>query len=1073
MEFIDNINLKLKDSLKEAIKEGSKLDIAAPTFSFYAYEAIKEELEGLNEFRFIFTSPTFLEDESKKEKKMFYIPKLEREKSLYGTEYELRLKNELTQKSISKECAEWIERKATFKSNISNGNIVGMINVDKDSTYMPINGFTTVELGDDKGNNIYYPINKFKGDEEIVSNYQNAFNELWNDDSRLEDVTEKVIKNLSQAYQENSPEYIYFFTLYNIFNEFLENLTDDELPNEATGYKDSKVWNSLYDFQKDGVKGIINKLEKYNGCILADSVGLGKTFTALGVIKYYESRNRNVLVLCPKKLSENWNTYKNNYKNNPLLEDRLRYDVLYHTDLSREKGMSNNIDLAKINWGNYDLVVIDESHNFRNGSSTHKEKNNRYDRLMKNVIKGGVKTKVLMLSATPVNNRFRDLKNQLALAYEGDSDNINKKLKTESDVEVILRSAQQIFNAWVKLDVEDRTQENLITNLDFDFFELLDSVTIARSRKHIEKYYNSKDIGTFPKKRPPISLRPALTDLDNAINYTEIFEILSTLNLAIYTPSLFIFASRRYLYEDEDTDNLTMSGREKGIQRLMTTNLLKRLESSVYSFRITLEKVYFNIKNTLEAIKEYDEFRISKKVAGISEVSEDEVDYDDLNDDMFTVGRNYEINLDDIDYKQWEKLLIKDKETLEILLSMVKDIKPEYDLKLAELKEEIKYKVNNPMNPGNKKILIFTAFADTATYLYDNLAETIEKEYGLNTALITGSKSSKTTIKKLGADFNTILTLFSPDSKSKDLIYPNIKEEIDILIATDVISEGQNLQDCDYVINYDIHWNPVRIIQRFGRVDRIGSKNKEIQLVNFWPDMELDDYIKLKNRVETRMAATIMTSTGDDNPLEYDDDGDLEFRKKQLRKLQEEVVDLEDMNTGISIMDLGLNEYRLDLLNYIESGVDFNKTPTGIHTVVEKTDENSEGIIFVLKNINDEINRDNQNRIHPFYMVYISKNREILVDYLNPRKLLDTTRLLSKGYKNPIEEKTTEFNKMTGDGKNMKLVSELLEESIKSIISTKEESDIDSLFKPGGTSALESVVSGLDDFELITFYAVM
>jgi SNF2 family DNA or RNA helicase len=903
-----------------------------------------------------------------------------------------------------------------------------------------------------------------------------VFDSLWNDKEKLQDVTDVVLENITTAYNENSPELIYFITLYNVFSEFLEDVSEDVLPNEATGFKNSKIWNKLYDFQKDAALAIINKLEKYNGCILADSVGLGKTFTALAVIKYYENRNKSVLVLCPKKLAENWNTYKDNYVNNPIAADRLRYDVLFHTDLSRDHGTSNGLDLDRLNWGNYDLVVIDESHNFRNGGelSGEDQKENRYLKLLNKVVRAGVKTKVLMLSATPVNNRFNDLKNQLALAYEGTPEMIDEKLNTSKSIDEIFRQAQTAFNVWSKLPAEERTTDNLLRRLDFDFFEVLDSVTIARSRKHIEKYYNTEKIGKFPERRKPISLRPSLTDIPSAINYNEIYEQLSQLQLEIYTPSAYIFPSKMQKYIDlthHKGNNLTQSGREEGIRRLMSVNLLKRLESSVSSFRLTLERIRELIMETIDGITQYE--KCGDANIDMYEADSDDFDMEDQNTDYFTVGRKVKIDLADMDYKSWKDVLQKDADTLELLILMIADITPEHDTKLQELYKLISQKIENPINPGNKKVLIFTAFSDTAEYLYDNVSRYVMDKYGLNSGMISGTVDGRTTLRNFKATFNNILTCFSPVSKDRDVLMPGSKKDIDILIATDCISEGQNLQDCDYCVNYDIHWNPVRIIQRFGRIDRIGSRNKQIQLVNFWPDLTLDEYINLKARVETRMKISVLTSTGDDNPISPEEKGDLEYRREQLKKLQTEVVDLEDMSGGISIMDLGLNEFRLDLLEYIKTHPDLDHMPFGMHSVAKKTDELPEGVLFVLKNRNNGVNIDSLNRIHPFYMVYISLEGEIVCDYLNPKKLLDDMRLLCRGKNEPIAEVYTRFNKETDDGRNMSEMSSLLSEAINSIIDTKEESDIDSLFKSGGTSALLSEVKGIDDFELVTFFVVM
>lgn len=1079
MQMFDNINTFVKDDLKQEIRSGSKVSIAAACFSIYAYQELKEQLSEISELRFIFTSPTFTTERAPKEKREFFIPRQMRESTLCGSDFEIKLRNELTQKAIAKECADWIRQKVKFKSNISGDMMQGFVNVANENnyTYQPFAGFTTVDLGCERGNNAFNYVLKL--DAPQSQTFLQTFNSLWNDSAKMQDVTEQVIDNISVAYRENSPEFIYFVTLYNIFSEFLEDISEDVLPNEAIGFKNSLIWNKLYDFQKDAVLAIINKLEKYNGCILADSVGLGKTFSALAVIKYYEKRNKDVLVLCPKKLANNWNTFKGNYVNNPIAGDRLSYDVLYHTDLSRNGGVSNGIDLYRLNWANYGLVVIDESHNFRNGGSTfdaeddaHRE--NRYARLMSKVIRDGIQTKVLMLSATPVNNRFNDLKNQIALAYEGKPELWKDKLNTKHSIDEIFRQAQKEFNTWSKLPADERTADALLERLDFDFFELLDSVTIARSRKHIEKYYDTAAIGKFPTRLIPDSPRPSLTNRPGAINYNEIYEQLQALSLMIYLPSCFIFDSAKPKYDiEEDSDsNLSQLGREKGIHRLMNIGLLKRLESSVHSFRLTLERIKELNEKTIRIIDRYEQYKDADLFEFTDLANAAAEDADEDAGDLFSVGRKVKIDLADMDYESWRGFLHKDVENLDLLIEMIKDITPEYDNKLQNLLGRISGKINNPLNPGNKKIIIFTAFSDTAEYLYKHVSAYVTANHKLHTAMITGDADGRSTVPKLKMDINTVLTLFSPISKEKHLLYPDNKDDIDILIATDCISEGQNLQDCDYLINYDIHWNPVRLIQRFGRIDRIGSKNECIKLVNYWPDMTLDDYIQLKDRVETRMKVTIMTATGDDDPINQDNSGELEYRRKQLERLQNEVVDIEEMNSGITIMDLGLNEFRLDLLDYVKNDDSCNKAPHGLHAVVPSSEECPPGVIYVLKNVNMDVNIDKQNRLHPFYMVYLQDDGSVVCHHLAPKKLLDTMRLLCKGKSEPLKDLCREFNRMTRDGKKMDHYSELLGDAINSIIRKKEESDIDSLFSAGGTSALENVVSGLNDFELICFLVV-
>lgn len=1073
-EYFDNVNSILSDDLCTTIKKGSVISIAAASFSIYAYQELKKELENCEEFRFIFTAPTFTMEKEKKDKREYYIPRMNRERNLYGTEFEVKLKNEMNQKAIAKECAEWIKKKAKFLSNVTEKNMQGFITVD-DVAYSPVNDFSTVELGCEPGNNAYTIINKLEAP--ASSGYLNTFEGLWANKEWMQDVTDVVLDSISTVYNDNSPDFIYFVTLYNIFKEFLEDISEDVLPNEKTGFKNSKIWNMLYNFQKDAALGIINKLEKYNGCILADSVGLGKTFTALAVMKYYENLNNRVLVLCPKKLMNNWNTYKDNYVNNPIADDKMNYDVLFHTDLSRTKGESNGMDLERINWGAYGLVVIDESHNFRNGGmvSGDDEKENRYLHLMNRIIRKGVRTKVLMLSATPVNNRFVDLKNQLELAYEGDSEIIDEKLNTSKSIDDIFKQAQTAFNTWSKCKPEERTTARLLKMLDFDFFEVLDSVTIARSRKHIQKAYDTSDIGTFPKRNIPISRNPGLTDLDNAVSYNQIFEKISSLNLCIYTPSKFILASKLEKYENmygkRGTKGITLSGREDGMRSLMSTNLMKRMESSIYAFRLTTTRIKDIIVGTVDEIEKFEKGQ-GKGDFDVEEFTEKDFDFDDQNADSFMVGRKVKIDLNDMDYLSWKKALVSDRKVFEELLSMIADITPEHDSKLNELKDVVDNKICNPINGDNKKIIIFTAFADTAEYLYDNLSNYIKEKHNLDSALITGSVDGRTTIKGLRTDLNTVLTCFSPISKGKDMLMPGDKKDIDILIATDCISEGQNLQDCDYLINYDIHWNPVRIIQRFGRIDRIGSRNAVIQLVNFWPDITLDEYINLKSRVETRMKIVNMTATGDDNVLTPEDKSDLEYRKAQLEKLKEEVVDMEDMTSGITIMDLGLEEFRLDLLAYIRDHSDVERAPSGMNAVVKGTEEYPGGVIFVLRNIRNEVNINSMNRLHPFYMVYLADDGKVIVDHLSPKELLDAFRYLCKGKRVADPQLCKEFNSETDDGRKMDKYSSLLGTAIESIIEKKDESDVDSFLSGKQMSFMSGNIGGLDDFELISFLVV-
>lgn len=1085
MDIIDNINRLLGDDLKLSIKAGAKLKIAAATFSIFAYEALREELESIEAVEFVFTTPTFLPeaatDKFTKEHREFLIPNAERERSFYGSEFEIQLKNKLTQRAIAKECADWMRRKAKFSSNRSKApmqQFACIKNSSENIVYLPLHGFTAVDLGYQKGDAVSNLVNRMD-EPSITSTYLNLFEQIWSDPEKLEDVTSYLCEHIASVYQENSPQRIYFLILYNIFNEFLDNLTDDVLPNDLTGYKNSLIWQKLYDFQRDAATGIINKLETYNGCILADSVGLGKTFSALAVIKYYELRNKSVLVLCPKKLADNWLNYNRNLKTNIFAKDRFSYDVLCHTDLQRTSGESFGMPLNRVNWGNYDLVVIDESHNFRNNDA-FKDRETRYQRLMNKVIREGVKTKVLMLSATPVNNRFADLRNQLALAYEGDSEKLSSKLKTDRNIEEIFRRAQAVFNSWSKLPSEERTASAILNALDFDFFEVLDSVTIARSRKHIQTFYSASEVGKFPERLKPMSFHCQLTRRTDVVSLNEIFDRLTVLKLSVYAPVSYILPSRLAKYEalyDTEVERgfgkFRQADRERSLQALMTVNLLKRLESSVEAFRITLAKLAANHNDTLGKIEAFkttgkDSGYVDKTPA-FESVDADDDEFDPNDEET---GGKVRINLADMDLPSWEHDLNADLAVIESLLSEMRKITPDQDAKLQHLKAEIEKKLDHPINPGNRKLLIFTAFADTAHYLYENIAGDILQKRKLHSGKVTGSAPPKSTLNKT-LDFQTLLTLFSPISKERDTIFPDERAEIDVLIATDCISEGQNLQDCDTVINYDIHWNPVRIIQRFGRIDRIGSRNTVIQLVNYWPDITLDEYINLRERVESRMVIADVTATGDDNVLSAKAN-DVSYRKEQLRRLQEEVIELEDLKTGVSITDLGLNEFRMDLLNHVKESGDLMGLPNGMHAVISAAPTKGlpPGVIFALRNRNHGINVNKQNRLHPYYLIYVGNDGQVVSNHMEVKRILDLLRANCAARTEPVLEPCRIFNRYTNDGRDMQTYSTLLGEAIRSVINLKEEKDLDSLFSGKRTTALLDKIAGLDDFELVAFIVV-
>ena len=1069
MQLLDNkAQGKVIDKLKENIKTGTKLSIISAYFTIYAYEELRKELNKIDSLRLLFSEPTFIKN--KKDINREFKLSGSYERGLAGDRYEMKLKNELKQSEIAKECANWIKEKVEVKAYDEEYPLPQKMYLmenkkEESSCIVGSSDFTSGGLGIVSSNKL--DMNSFVKSSMYAQQMIAQFDMFWNDKEKAKDVKKYLLESLEVVYKENNPEFIYFVTLYNIFKDYLENLTEEDIVKTKTGFKESVVWNKLYNFQKDGVLGAIDKLEKYNGCILADSVGLGKTFEALAVIKYYESRNNRVLVLCPKKLRENWLTYKGNRRDNILEKDRLNYDVLNHTDLSRYTGYSGEINLEKIYWENYDLIVIDESHNFRNNNNKKDDKETRYSRLLNEIIRKGVKTKVLMLSATPVNNKMNDLKNQIAFATEGNDSALSSfGLKS---IEQTLRKAQMAFNKWNSLSDEEKKLETLLEMLEIDYFKLLDMLTIARSRKHIQKYYDTTSIGKFPERLKPLNIKANIDSKDDFIPLSELNKLIRSLNLAIYSPIKYVLPSKIAEYSKKYDTNTGKSifkqtDREESLVHLMRINILKRMESSIYSFGITISKILQNIDLALKKLDSFEDIEENFDI--------EELDIDDNRLDSVMIGsKKVKVLLQDIDQIRWRSELEGDKVILERVLKEAFKISVGRDQKLKELKNLIKEKVEKPLNGDNKKVIIFTAFADTAKYLYDNLSKELFDELGLYSAVVTGSDNPKTNLKGIKTDFNTVLTNFSPISKER---FEQDKPEIDILIATDCISEGQNLQDCDYLINYDIHWNPVRIIQRFGRIDRIGSKNQVIQLVNFWPNMELDEYIHLESRVSGRMVMLDMSATGEENVItDSDSMNDLEYRKKQLKQLQDQVVDLEDISGGISITDLTFNDFKMDLVNYMKNNKEIlEKAPTGTYAIAKSNIEEAEkGVIFCLKQVNKDIKPSEYNTLNPYFLVYVKENGEVLLNFIQSKKILDIYKKVCIGEKELYPALIAEFNKETNNAKDMSKFTNFLEKTVENIVGKEEEKGLDSLFSFDET-ILNNSVQNMDDFELISFLVI-
>ena len=1076
MQFLSNIGEeRLGDALASAIDDDAKLSIISSYFTVFAYGELKEELQKIDSLRFIFSEPTFVKKmQNAKEPMEFVLAKRERERGIGGTGLELTLRNNLNQRALARECAEWIRRKAEFRSAKHRGMVQpgGTYHVrntlSNDQGFMGASADFTMEgLGYDRKPHTVMGVSHYEGATE-AQGLLSMFDSVWESPEMVEDVTEAVAEQVQTFYRENPPEYIYFLTLYHLFRDFMSDTDDDPIKPEFR-LEDSVIWNKLYDFQKDAVVGAIHKLEKYKGCIIADSVGLGKTFEALAIMKYYQERNARILVLAPKRLRENWTLYAaDNDERNVLADDRLNFTVLNHTDLSRYTGYSGDINLETLRWGNYDLIVIDESHNFRN-KPTDTTKRSRYDRLMEDIIKSGIRTKVLMLSATPVNNRLLDLRNQIEIITEGDDEYLAED--GIPSINNVTRRAQQRFQEWSKLDDEERTTQSFVAAVNADYFKLLDVLTIARSRKHIDKYYTAGDT-KFPERQKPISKHPPIDSEGKLPSIAELNDMIASLTFAQYQQLAYVMPMRQQKYVDMygDTwgrDFESQINRTQAVANLMRVNLLKRLESSIDAFRITLERIY---EGNLKTNRMLDRAEVLIAEHDIeSFMFEDEEDYSE-----YLASSKIKVDPADLDRIRLSQDIDYDIQVLEELLGYASEITPERDEKLKVLREMIVEKTTRPFNEGNRKILVFSAFADTVNYLYDQLADSLSDELGLECAMVTGDVAKTHTLKLKRATFDSVLAHFSPVSKELPERSRSLGE-VDILFATDCISEGQNLQDCDCLVNYDIHWNPVRIIQRFGRIDRLGSTNETIQLVNFWPDLELDEYIQLEGRVKGRMALLDASATGEENVLEgkrNDEMNDLKYRRQQLMTLQEEVLNLEDMSNGISITDFAFDDFRVELQRYVQDHPGLlEDSPAGLCAMAripeELADEIDPGIIFCLKQNDESRDPKDTNPTFPFYVVYVTENGSVTTSHTQPKNALDIMRAACDGQTEPILELCKRFNRKTNDGMNMSSVNELLQAAVTDITGVQEAKGIESLFAVGEVGSGASL--GFDDYSIVSF----
>ena len=1058
-------NDRALDHLRRWLESGSALDVVSPSFSLFAFAELRELISKVERSRLLLGDIGGVAS------------------TLFGGESDIAFRGRLQGRWLASLAAEWIRSRVEVrhapKSPPQSLIYVGRTAAGP-SALIGSCSFTTEGLGVTPAERLGLVQATDSADEAAA--YADWFRSNWDDVRGGGAGQSPILDLLDDAAAHRPASLVYFQVLFQLFKDLGDDLDEERIIKSATGIKDTVIWKKLFRFQRDGVIGAIEKLERIGGCIIADSVGLGKTFEALAVIKYYELRNDRVLVLCPKRLRDNWTLYKANDRRNVLAADRLNYDVLNHTDLSRASGLSGDIDLTHVNWGNYDLVVIDESHNFRN-KATHRERETRYDYLMNRLIKAGVKTKVLMLSATPVNNRLADLKNQIAFMTEGDDQAL--AAHGISSIEATIRKAQTQFNRWLDMPEPERRPARLMDMLGFDYFKLLDMLTIARSRKHVQRYYGIAETGKFPDRLSPLNIK---ADVDSANEFRPIREInneIRRLTLGAYAPLRYVFPHKQAAYDEKYSTRIRggqsvfrQLDREESLIHLLRVNILKRMESSVASFALTIQRQLSDVEALLGKIDSHDD--------SIEEASIDDIDVDDPAFESLLVGRKVKVLIQDVDRVRWRQDLLEDRARLADLLEAARSVNADRDAKLNALKELIAKKAHEPINSDNRKVLLFTAFADTADYLYRELADWAVQKLGLNFAVVTGAGANRSTLPGLRSDMSSILSAFSPRSKERP---PEMagEGEIDLLIATDCISEGQNLQDCDFLINYDIHWNPVRIIQRFGRIDRIGSTNEAIQLVNFWPNMELDEYLDLESRVSGRMVLLDVSATGEENVIEFqagNQMNDLEYRRAQLQKLQDAVIDLEDLSSGVSIADLTLNDFRIDLSGYLrEHKGRLEALPLGTYAVLSAPtgagggvdQELQPGVIFCLRAVGDAALKSAEPGypLNPHYVVHVSDEGEVLLPYTQAKQVLDRLKKLSMSRDGADEAACKSFDRMTRGGRDMEPYQKLLARAVASIIGKKEERAVASLFSPGGTHAMKGEFAGINDFEVVAFLIVL
>lgn len=1055
-----NSNEQMIQKINEVLqtKKDAVINIVNDKLTISVFALLEKNLQNVKEINFVIRDVKFLPHQSSIAHEFEINPT-----DILFNSYDITEKNKLQHFSKARSMHDFIEKHVNIRKVNAGIRIGGNILIIDDD--FMIQGSSSLEVSQKRSRDSFSNINfdsilTGSGDKEQILGALNTFKQIWFSEKVSVDYKEELLSSLQYVYKEHSPEFLYYFTLNELFGNQLDTGVE-RFERDSVRFKKTQIWNALYDFQKDCVVSAIRKLNTYGGCIIADSVGLGKTFEALAIIKYFEIGMNRVLVLTPAKLYDNWNSFRGDYKDS-FLQEQFNYRIMFHTDLSRYSGMSRSgQDLKKFDWGLYDLVVIDESHNFRNRNDRYDENDQlvmtRYARLMQDVIKhGNNNTKVLMLSATPVNNSLVDLKNQISIITR-DTDAAFEEEGITS-VENLLRRTSASINTWEKQ--KGHRKEQLLDSLPSDFYRLLELMTISRSRKHITSYYGNKGVGKFPEKNKPITMTSDIDTKGELLNFKETNELLEALLLSVYTPTKYIRENckkkyiEKYSLKGKHGGDMSFDVQSRGMIVLHRFNLFKRLESSVFSFEETLRRLLERIERTEQLL-----------LKGAGEVDQEDADFDDTGDEGVYIEGKYQIDVRDLRIDDYLEDLASDKFIIaEIHKNARKILDEERDKKIIELKELICKKINEtPYNAGNRKILVFSAFADTVEYLYNNLADEM-KNYGVYTASVTG-KGVKTNNHNIDADFNSVLCAFSPMSKMKKEV--PAEEQIDLLIGTDCISEGQNLQDCDTVINFDIQWNPVSLIQRFGRVDRIGSKNTHIQMVNFFPNMELNEYLGLEARVKGKMTTLNLVSTGDEDVL-TPEMNDFNFRRKQLERLREEVIDIEDANDSISLTDLNMNEYLNELSEFIQNVPEIKKVPRGVYSV---TDAEDKGVLFCFKHRNEMEKPKSDSSLYPYYLIYMSNDGEVLYGNGQAREVVKQFRKLCYGKNEPFMELFGKFFERTKNITDMSFYSGLLNKAIKSIKGEEESKAVQMMFDFGGFNNAFAEETA-DDFELISFLVV-